>query len=528
MSAATGAWSPAGGLLQPAPSAPDSRQGQRRRPHGPNAGTAVRRAWSADANTGSRRSKGVLGRRDGRRTRGRGAPPDEVPGDHVTAAVLARSGWSAAAGDRPGHGDDGGDTRPAPRADSRSTRTAWCPSRTASKHVLSAGVVQVLQLGQRCRAQPVPAAWRLRWRARVVAGEDVGAQFGVHPFGLVGACSGSPCQSSRFNLQRQFRLLLTCRNSACDADVTRHRDLPSGQARAGDDVAARFEPAPGLPGWPRHRCGRYPRVRQPPCTRAVRRGALAECGGDARRASPLVDVARKAEGEPCPSSWIWIPASPRVDRCARLGHGVRGRRAARIPGRGTVHGGSPHRRAGAVLGEYPVPEHHCAQPEPRYPGDLALERPIRSLIRWNAVATVLRANKVSSELGGHIASFQSAATLYDVGDEHFWHAPSGSHGGGPGSDTGPLLAGHLRAGVPRGPVFSEEQMLDFREEVGGHGLSSYPHPWLMPDFGSSRPCPWAWARFWRSTRPASSSTFTRAAWPTPPPAKSGHSSATGR
>ncbi len=90
--------------------------------------------------------------------------------------------------------------------------------------------------------------------------------------------------------------------------------------------------------------------------------------------------------------------------------------------------------------------------EPRYPGDLALERPIRSLIRWNAVATVLRANKVSSELGGHIASFQSAATLYDVGYEHFWHAPSGSHGGGPGSDTGPLLAGHLRAGVPRGPA----------------------------------------------------------------------------
>ncbi len=75
-----------------------------------------------------------------------------------------------------------------PRADSRSTRTAWCPSRTASKHVLSAGVVQVLQLGQRFRAQPVPAAWRLRWaRRRLAAGEDVGAQFGVDPFGLVGA-----------------------------------------------------------------------------------------------------------------------------------------------------------------------------------------------------------------------------------------------------------------------------------------------------------------------------------------------------
>jgi pyruvate dehydrogenase E1 component len=64
-----------------------------------------------------------------------------------------------------------------------------------------------------------------------------------------------------------------------------------------------------------------------------------------------------------------------------------------------------------------------------YPGDLAVERRIRSMIRWNAAAIVLRANKTSSELGGHIASFQSAATLYDVGFQHFWHAPSESHGG---------------------------------------------------------------------------------------------------
>ena len=67
--------------------------------------------------------------------------------------------------------------------------------------------------------------------------------------------------------------------------------------------------------------------------------------------------------------------------------------------------------------------------EPQYPGDQALEQKIRSLIRWNAVATVLRANKESSELGGHIASYQSAATLYEVGFNHFWHAPSESHGG---------------------------------------------------------------------------------------------------
>src|SRR5438046_840659 len=67
--------------------------------------------------------------------------------------------------------------------------------------------------------------------------------------------------------------------------------------------------------------------------------------------------------------------------------------------------------------------------EPRYPGDLPLERRIRSALRWNAVAIVLRANKESSELGGHIASFQSAATLHDTGFHHFWHAPSESHGG---------------------------------------------------------------------------------------------------
>ena len=69
------------------------------------------------------------------------------------------------------------------------------------------------------------------------------------------------------------------------------------------------------------------------------------------------------------------------------------------------------------------------QNETRHPGDRAMEHRIRSLIRWNAVATVLRANKDSSELGGHIASFQSAATLYDVGFMHFWNAPHEGHGG---------------------------------------------------------------------------------------------------
>jgi pyruvate dehydrogenase E1 component len=119
--------------------------------------------------------------------------------------------------------------------------------------------------------------------------------------------------------------------------------------------------------------------------------------------------------------------------------------------------------------------------EPKHPGDRTIEHKIRSFIRWNAVAIVLRANKESSELGGHIASFQSAATLYDTGFQHFWHAPSESHGGdlvfiqghsSPGIYARSFLEGRL----------TEEQLLGFRQEVDGKGLSSYPHPWLMPDY----------------------------------------------
>ena len=116
-----------------------------------------------------------------------------------------------------------------------------------------------------------------------------------------------------------------------------------------------------------------------------------------------------------------------------------------------------------------------------YPGDLELEHRIRAIIRWNAMATVLRANAESSELGGHIASYQSAATLYEVGFHHFWNAPSEKHGGdliymqghsSPGVYARAFLEGRL----------SEEDLLGFRQEVSKGGLSSYPHPWLMPDF----------------------------------------------
>ncbi len=113
--------------------------------------------------------------------------------------------------------------------------------------------------------------------------------------------------------------------------------------------------------------------------------------------------------------------------------------------------------------------------------ELALDHRIRSLIRWNALAIVLRANKESSELGGHIASFQSAATLYDVGFQHFFHAPDDQHGG----DL-LFIQGHSSPGIyARSFVegrLTEDQLNKFRMEVDGGGLASYPHPWLMPEY----------------------------------------------
>jgi pyruvate dehydrogenase E1 component len=119
--------------------------------------------------------------------------------------------------------------------------------------------------------------------------------------------------------------------------------------------------------------------------------------------------------------------------------------------------------------------------QPLAPGDYAIENRIRSYVRWNALAMVLRANKGDSNLGGHIASFASAATLYDVGFIHFWHAPTETHGGdlvfvqghsAPGIYARAFLLGRLSA----------DQLDGFRQDVDGQGLTSYPHPWLMPDF----------------------------------------------
>ncbi len=119
--------------------------------------------------------------------------------------------------------------------------------------------------------------------------------------------------------------------------------------------------------------------------------------------------------------------------------------------------------------------------EKHTPGDPAIEWRIRSQVRWNALAMVLQANRKSTELGGHIASFASAATLYDVGFNHFFHAPSERHGG----DL-VLIQGHSAPGIYARAFLegriTEDQLDRFRQEVDGDGLSSYPHPWLMPDF----------------------------------------------
>ena len=124
-----------------------------------------------------------------------------------------------------------------------------------------------------------------------------------------------------------------------------------------------------------------------------------------------------------------------------------------------------------------IPAHlgeHC-------PGNLELEERLRSFMRWNAMAMVVKANRADGDLGGHISSFASLANMLGIGFNHFWHAPTEHHGGdllyiqghsSPGVYARAFLEGRL----------SEEQMLNFRREVDGKGLSSYPHPKLMPDF----------------------------------------------
>src|SRR6185369_3111242 len=116
--------------------------------------------------------------------------------------------------------------------------------------------------------------------------------------------------------------------------------------------------------------------------------------------------------------------------------------------------------------------------QPQFPGNLELESRISSIVRWNALAMVVRANRAHPELGGHIASYASAADLFEVGFNHFFRA--GQDGdlvyfqphSAPGVYARAFLEGRL----------SEAQLDSYRRETAGRGLSSYPHPWLMPDF----------------------------------------------
>ncbi|MEO8419322.1 MAG: pyruvate dehydrogenase (acetyl-transferring), homodimeric type [Methylophilaceae bacterium] len=135
----------------------------------------------------------------------------------------------------------------------------------------------------------------------------------------------------------------------------------------------------------------------------------------------------------------------------------------------------PYNATTAYVNTIPV---HLQQ---KLPGDPSMERRIRALIRWNAIACVMRANEKSPDVGGHIASFQSAATLYDVGFNHFFRSPDHPSGGDLVLFQGHSSPGFYARAFIEGRL-TEEQMSNFRMETGGNGLSSYPHPWLMPDF----------------------------------------------
>jgi pyruvate dehydrogenase E1 component len=142
------------------------------------------------------------------------------------------------------------------------------------------------------------------------------------------------------------------------------------------------------------------------------------------------------------------------------------------------------RSSGASMPFSPVTPYCNSIPvgeEQRSTGNQDLEHRIRAWMRWNAMVLVLNANRDSSELGGHIASFASAATLYDVAFNHFFHGKTDTHGGDLVYFQGHSSPGVYARAFLEGRI-SEEQMYKFRQESEGGGLSSYPHPWLMPDF----------------------------------------------
>ena len=135
----------------------------------------------------------------------------------------------------------------------------------------------------------------------------------------------------------------------------------------------------------------------------------------------------------------------------------------------------PYSANTAYINTIPV---HLEEPSP---GDAALEERIRSICRWNAMITVAKANLTDDELGGHIASFASVGTLFGIGFNHFWHAPSAGHGGDLIYFQGHSAPGIYARAFMEGRI-TEDQLNNFRRDVDGKGVTSYPHPWLMPEF----------------------------------------------
>ena len=142
------------------------------------------------------------------------------------------------------------------------------------------------------------------------------------------------------------------------------------------------------------------------------------------------------------------------------------------------------RRSGAYLPFSPNTAYLNTIPvgmQEEYPGDRSIEKRIEAYIRWNAMAMVVLSNRQTSEYGGHIASYASSATLYEVGFNHFWRAHNKAQGG-----DMVFMQGHSAPGIYARAYLegrlTEQQLNRFRQEVGGGGLSSYPHPWLMPEF----------------------------------------------
>jgi len=124
-----------------------------------------------------------------------------------------------------------------------------------------------------------------------------------------------------------------------------------------------------------------------------------------------------------------------------------------------------------------------ASQEPAYPGNLEVERRIRSFVRWNAMAMVVKANKQHPGIGGHISTFASAATLYEVAFNHFLHGKDAPGGGDLVYFQGHAVPGIYARGFVEGRL-SEDSLHHFRRELtaDGKGLPSYPHPWLLPDY----------------------------------------------